>query len=119
MVWRPISESELCELIARELAECSSEEQAWFARVAVPATKWQQSPWGDLGGGFWAVAVVDDRVLWYNDIEDGFNVSRFDVSGTIPAGEYWCNQDSIKWALPALAGKARTRLGPPRPIADM
>jgi hypothetical protein len=48
--------------------------------------------------------VLDDRVLWYNDIEEGFNVSRFTTVGSIPSTEYWCNQDELRWALSALAG---------------
>jgi hypothetical protein len=58
-----------------------------------------------LEGGFWAVAVDDDRVLWYNDVEDGFNVSRFARRGEIPRDEYWCNQSSLRQMLPALRGR--------------
>jgi hypothetical protein len=42
-------------------------------------------------------------VLWYNDIEDGFNVSRFVQWGEIPSDEYWCSQDPLQYALPKLA----------------
>lgn len=45
--------------------------------------------------GFWAIAVIENRVLWYNDIEEGFNVSNFTEPGTIPSTEYWCNQDEL------------------------
>ena len=57
-------------------------------------------------------------MLWYNDIADGFNVSVFTVWGTIPAEEYWCNQDELILALPALMGrptlKAATRALSPK-----
>lgn len=82
----------------------------------MPPAKWHLSPWGDLGGGFWVVAVRDDRVLWYNDIEDGFNVSRFTETGTIPSTEYSCNQDDLAWALRALDGQLEGKFGPPRPL---
>ena len=62
------------------------------------------------------MAVMDDRVLWYNDIEDGFNVSLFTVRGVIPTTEYWCNQDELRMALPALAGKPQGKLGPPEQL---
>ena len=91
-------------------------EKAPLAAAVAPA-KWQLSPWGDLGGGFWVIAVMEDRVLWYNDIEDGFNVSRFVTLGTIPSTEYWCNQDELRWALPALAGQPQGKLGPPEPLS--
>jgi hypothetical protein len=51
------------------------------------------------GGGFWVIAVIRDKVLWYNDIEGGFNVSRFDRYGTIPSDEYRSNQDTLTLAL--------------------
>jgi hypothetical protein len=102
MTWKPIDRERLDALVARDLAECSEDQRAFFHEAACPPVKWRQSPWGDAGGGFWAVAVWEDRVLWYNDIEDGFNISRYKVAGTIPDNEYWCNQNPLKWALAGL-----------------
>ena len=117
MDWEPISRESLDELIAEELAGATAQDQELFARTAIASAKWQLSPWGDLGGGFWVVAVMEDRVLWYNDIGDGFNVSRFVARGTIPSTEYWCSQDELRWAIPALAGKPQAKLGPPEPLS--
>jgi len=117
MDWEPISRESLEELIAEEVADATPEDRALFAHAAVAPAKWQLSPWGDLGGGFWVVAVMEDRVLWYNDIEDGFNVSRFVTLGTIPSTEYCCNQDELRWALPALAGQPQGKVGPPEPLS--
>lgn len=83
MDWEAISRESLDELVVEGLAKATADERAVFSRAAVTPTKWQLSPWGDLGGGFWVVALMEDRVLWYNDIEDGFNVSQFVASGTI------------------------------------
>ena len=116
MDWAPIKRETLDELIAEQLAEATAEERALFARTAVTPAKWQLSPWGDEGGGFWVVAVMEDRVLWYNDIEAGFNVSQFTTPGTIPSGEYWCNQDELRWAIAALGGKPQRKFGPPEPL---
>ncbi len=117
MHWEPISRESLEEIIANGLTDATLEERELFAHAAVTPTKWQLSPWGDLGGGFWVVAVTDDRVLWYNDIEEGFNVSQFTIQGTIPSTEYWCNQDELKRALQALAGRPQVKLGPPEPLS--
>lgn len=117
MDWEPISRESLEELIAEQVADATREDRALFARAAVAPAKWQLSPWGDLGGGFWVVAVMEDRVLWYNDIEDGFNVSRFVTFGIIPSTEYWCNQDELRWALAALAGQRQGKFGPPEPLS--
>lgn len=117
MDWESISLESLNELIAKELAEATADDRDLFARTAIAPTKWQLSPWGELGGGFWVVAVMDDRVLWYNDLEDGFNVSRFIARGTIPSTEYWCNQDELRWALRALVGKPDAKFSPPEPLS--
>jgi hypothetical protein len=97
--WRPLSLTDLQAIVERDLTACSDEQRAFFRQIAIQPAKWHQSPWGDQAGGFWAVAVIDDRVLWYNDIEEGFNVSRFTKWGTIPKNEYSCNQDSLLEAL--------------------
>ncbi len=114
--WKPISRESLGRLIAKDLVDTIAEDRDLFSRVAIEPVKWQLSPWGDLGGGFWVVAVMEDRVLWYNDIEDGFNVSRFVTLGTIPSTEYWCNQSKLGSALPALAGEPQGKFGPPEPL---
>jgi hypothetical protein len=100
--WESISLGELQQLVSKGLQDCSDEGREFFARVRIPFSKWRLSPRGDKGGGFWAVAVHKDRVLWFNDIEEGFNVSTFTLRGEIPKDQYWCNQDSLAWALPRL-----------------
>jgi len=116
MAWTPLTREELQSLLERELADCSEEQRAYLKTVALEPTKWSQSPYGDDGEGFWAVAADDSRVLWYNDIEEGFNVSTFAEWGTIPTNEYWCNQDDLKFALPALMGGQMWKAGPPEPL---
>ena len=117
MDWKPISLEGLQTLINRELVACSDELRTFFADAAFPPAKWRQSPWDDDGGGFWAVATHSDLVLWYNDIEDGFNVSRFAQWGEIPFDEYWCNHDPLQYALPKLAGGPGMSCGPPQPLS--
>jgi hypothetical protein len=119
MTWRPISLADLQSMLTRELAECSMEQRESFRRSSIAPEKWRLTPWGDEGGGFWVVAVHLDRVLWYNDIEVGFNVSRFNTQGEIPSDEYWCNQDSLRWALPRFQGEPGTWLGSPEPVDDV
>jgi hypothetical protein len=103
MAWSPITREALEVEVRLDLAECSAEQIAYFQRVVLDdPVRWQLSPYGDEGGGFWVVARDGRRVLWWNDIEDGWNVSAFDVSGCIPAAEYRANQDSLHLALPRL-----------------
>jgi len=39
------------------------------------------------------VGIIGRSVIWYNDIEDGFNISKYATYGRID--EYWCNQDEL------------------------
>jgi hypothetical protein len=41
-----------------------------------------QAP-GDLTGNFWVVAIFGRSVIWYNDMEDGFDVSPYSSFGEI------------------------------------
>ncbi len=116
-MWRPISLESLSTMIRNELEDCAPELQAIFANTAIPPEKWTRSPWRDQGGGFWAIAVKAERVLWYNDIEAGFNVSPFSRWGEI--GEYGCNQDELRQALPRLVGDLGVRVNAPESISRL
>lgn len=94
MNWTPITESELCEKIVQAEARMTPEQFRLWQEIKITPAKWQQSPWGEPGQGFWAVGVIGQQVIWFNDIEDGFNLSRYQIRGTI--GEYWCNQDGLE-----------------------
>ncbi len=71
--------------------------QKFWERIRVRPVKWALPEIGDLGGGFWVVAVIGQKCIWFNDIEDGFNVSRFEDFGTI--SEYWCKQSELEGVL--------------------
>lgn len=114
-MWQPITLNELEKLLQKDLAECSAEARALFKNYAAKPGKWALSPWGDLGGGFWVVAVINKTVIWFNDIEDGFNTSVFTSEGVID--QYWCNQDSLKQALLGLVESPIKRRRPLKPSA--
>lgn len=99
MPWSPYSLAALEELVDRDRSGCSETERHFFDSIRVEPEKWRLSPWGDEGGGFWVVAVHRDRALWFNDIEEGFNVSQYVTRGEIPSDEYCCNQDGLALAL--------------------
>ena len=75
----------------------------WEA-ISITPEKWQQQPYGEQGGGFWVVALIGKSVIWYNDLGEGFNRSRYSSYGTIV--DYWRNQDELEltmhWLMDAL-----------------
>lgn len=97
MDWKPISESSLWDLINEAEQRMDVRQVRFWELIRVPPQKWHEKSYGELGGGFWVVAIVGVTVIWYNDIEDGFNRSSYSQFGTID--EYWCNQDELEHAV--------------------
>ena len=92
--WEPISEAALRDRIAQGEARMSQAQRRVWDAIRIEPEKWLQHPYGDQGSGFWAVALVGRTVIWYNDIEEGFNRSRYTAYGSID--DYWCNQDELE-----------------------
>ena len=92
--WKPITEAALRARVAQGAARMSQPQLRLWETIRIEPEKWQQHPFGDSGLGFWVVAIVGRTVIWYNDIEDGFNRSRYSTYGTID--DYWCNQDELE-----------------------
>ncbi len=84
---------DLLKLIAEEVSALEECDRRLWQMVLIPPTRWHQHPWGDDLGGFWVVGIIGQRVIWFNEIEGGFNVSRYFAYGTIE--EYWCDQDEL------------------------
>ena len=67
--------------------------RTFWDKIKVKPQKWQLPPMEDMGGGFWVVAVVGQKCIYYNDIEEGFNLSSYEQVGHI--NDYWCNQSDL------------------------
>ena len=92
--WEPITKSALRARVAQGEARMNPSQRRLWEAVRIDPEKWQQHPYGDQGKGFWVVALVGRTVIWYNDIEEGFNRSRYSTYGTID--DYLCNQDELE-----------------------
>ncbi len=120
MDWQPISEERILDLVNRGRNTMNPIERRFWDYISIYPEKWPLHPFGDLGGGFWAVGLIGRGVLWYNDIEDGFNRSRYSFYGTIPNDEYWCNQDDLEHQIRQVMAEVATgepvggRSGPPQ-----
>ena len=121
MDWQPISEVELWNKINLAWERMTIPQRKLWECIRIAPEKWQQHPYGEEAGGFWVVGIFGRTVVWYNDIEEGFNRSRYMVYGEID--EYWCNQDELEWTVQWLLNSIETGkdegpyAGPPEPIA--
>jgi len=89
MDWTPIPREDLEARIAEGLAPMDDAvRDAWNA-MRIEPEKWQCSPWGDEGGGFWAVAIRDGEVVWFDDVEEDFAISPFTQHGKIDVYGGW------------------------------
>lgn len=95
--WEPISATALRKRIAQGCARMTPAQRRLWEAIRIEPEKWQQHPFGDNGRGFWVIGLIGRTVIWFNDIEDGFNRSRFSEYGTID--DYWCNQDELEVAV--------------------
>jgi hypothetical protein len=120
MTWRPTTLAELNNLIATGESEMSEEYTNIWNLVRITPVKWKEKPYGKRGGGFWAVGIYGAKVIWYNDIEEGFNISSYIKYGEI--AEYWCNPDTLYQAIHRIAHAVHTgrdtgySYGPPQPV---
>jgi hypothetical protein len=120
MTWQPLTEEGLHDLLNSAWQRMSLPQRRLWEAIRIEPQKWASHPYGDLGGGFWAVALLGQTVVWFNDIEDGFNRSHYATNGII--GAYWCNQTQLEWVLEGLLESISTgaafppQAGPPQPM---
>jgi hypothetical protein len=118
--WQPMNEQELWEAINLGYERMTEPQRRLWNAIKVTPHKWQLHTWGDRGNGFWVVAILGQTVVWFNDIEIGFNSSPYVDFGTI--SEYRCNQDELQWQMQSLLDEVQTGtasrgfFGPPQPI---
>ena len=89
----PLPEAALLELIEASVTRLTPQERRLWDLIKIAPIRWSGGDYGRETGGFWAVGVFGNRVLWYNEIEEGFNLSPFTIYGQI--NELWCNQDEL------------------------
>ena len=102
MTWKPISRDELNVLILNSYSEMSDNEKAFWNHIKIDLRKWNALPWSKEGKGFWVVGLFGQNVLWYNDIEEGFNLSQYSEYGEIR--QYLCKQTSLQQVIHSLVG---------------
>ena len=94
MAWSATTESEIWDAVNAAEARMTAEQIRLWECIAVVPSKWAQHPFGDRGGGFWTVAILGRFVIWFNDIEGGFNLSEYTAFGEI--GGYGASPDALE-----------------------
>ncbi|MGE8377419.1 MAG: hypothetical protein ACN6PN_03685 [Sphingobacterium sp.] len=92
-MWAPASINKLELLILHAELKMDYKALNLWNLIKVIPQKWQEKLFGDEDGGFWVVASFGNQIIYYNDIEDGFNISTFEIYGVIE--QYICNQSEL------------------------
>lgn len=117
-----VSEAEIWNEINNSFDRMTSPQRKLWDVIKIIPVKWSQRPYGDDCDGFWVVAIYGDTVIWYNEIEEGFNRSSYAALGDIK--EYWCNQDNLEWTVQHVLDEIKSGYfcggltGPPQPIDE-
>ncbi|MBF0202014.1 MAG: hypothetical protein HQK66_12020 [Desulfamplus sp.] len=90
-----IDTTELSKVLQSNLLECTVEVIKCFDsyKLQIPRRLMLK----DLSESFFVVAIKGEEALYYEDIEEGFNISKISPEGYIL--EHWCNQDSLNRAV--------------------
>ena len=96
--WNPISDQDFAKLFDEQYAELDQSQRASFERFRVRPWKATIHRFDEAETEFvYVVAQSKDGVLYFDDVEYGFNISAIDSSGTIlqPGG----NQNTLREAI--------------------
>ncbi|WP_282297020.1 hypothetical protein [Stenotrophomonas sp. PS02289] len=88
--WQPISAEELEALVVSQLSECSAEQKQFFEQCKVAPFLAKIERLGAVETVF-VVARTGNIALYYEDVEEGFNISELRPDGSIanPGWEQW------------------------------
>ena len=104
-MWKSISLTDLRNLILKGELELNDEQLNFWDLIKVEPEKWEEVDYGSEGGGFWVVAIMGKEVIWYNDIEEGFNISSYTTYGRIDT--YQCCQVDLNWSVIGLMDRIK------------
>ena len=88
--WSPATAEEVTSIVERELRECPKDLASLFATIRTPLRQVPISRSGTVEYVF-VVAEQCGVVVYYEDVEEGFNVSELAADGSIatPGFEQW------------------------------
>jgi hypothetical protein len=98
--WLPITREELEALIARQLQDCSPGHRAIFESLRVPLRAMPLHRLRTIES-VWVVAHLPDGLLYYEDVEEGFEVGAPGEDGVLP--DRGCSQLALTHVLHRLA----------------
>jgi hypothetical protein len=98
--WQPASKNEVEELLRQEIARLHPLHRERFQSMRVPL---RQAPIADSAGeSAFIVAELEGQVIYYEDVEEGFELIALNGRGEIPSRGY--SQDPLSAVMYRLCG---------------
>ncbi len=97
MKWKPINLEELSIEISKGENKMDEKLLNFWNKIKMTPIKWKENQFWNEENSFWVVAKHKNLVLYYNDIEEGFNISIFEKEGEIK--EYCVEQDELHFSI--------------------
>ncbi len=109
-----MTQAQVEQIIRTELADCEPQQRETFERYRVSLRRAPIMRYGRSEYVF-IVAQRGNEVMYYEDVEGGFNFSPLGQDGQVL--QHWCDQDELKFALWHWMGHPKqNRAGPAEPI---
>jgi hypothetical protein len=96
MEWRPATIEEVEEIVTADLTKCNPQQTSTFRKYAVEPFRARILRDCEQESVV-VVAQNSKEVLYWEDVEEGFNISPAASDGSIL--EHWCIQDDLATAL--------------------
>jgi hypothetical protein len=108
-MWKAITESELEQLVASELLECTGDQRSLFEARRVD---FYRVPIRRLSGPeeVLVVAEFDDALMYYDGVEEGFELAELDKEGAIL--NQGCSQFELRHVMRRLQSHKAQAAGP-------
>jgi hypothetical protein len=113
--WQPATIEDVKTIVEDDLKTCDAEQIATFQDYAVEPYLAPICRYGKMESVV-VIARRGNEAMYWEDVEEGFNVSPIGVDGQIL--EHWCNQDGLGFALNAWIETTgpKENFGPAMPI---
>ena len=101
-MWKPVDKVS----ILKDIEYCNAilslrpDRLKFWEYIKIQPEKWIEKTLGEEGGGFWVVGIIGKSVIYYNDIEEGYNLSPFTKYGEIDT--YYANQMELHQMIESL-----------------
>src|SRR3546814_962980 len=79
----PLAEAEIYDIVLKEEAQLRLKAKRMWEMIKIEPEKWHAPVYGSGSYSFWTVGIFGNRVLWYNEIEGEFVISKIETYGKI------------------------------------